>query len=504
MRFEISEKIRTDKPRAQIFAALQEQFAKVSKNVTIDDGRIKVAYIEASFGSINRKDESVVAIKPLDDGYLLIADVVYKPSVAFWIILILTLFSGVAWLLPLGFYFWQKRVVTQAIKNCFERIKNEFEQSGPIIRSSPEQDTLAALKEISALKAQGVITQEEYDLKKKALLMAIGAFKDGGGARPQPSSQAESAGSTAAIGAPEAARPPTPPPPAPAVTPSPSTANFAHEIPPGVKGWSWGAFFLSFVWAIPNKTWIGLLALVPLIGLPVPFVLGFKGREWAWRNRRWDSVAQFNAVQRKWSIWGSVFYAVCLTIVVGNAGYQKFEVRREQQRIADNASSGLTAYLSAPPQSAPVKQTPMPEVAAATSKPADVPSDPSPALSPDAAVAAPITIAEAPKAANQPTWGPSFDCSKASTFAERAICSDSLLGKLDGLLSENFRDMLASNIGDGARSDLKATQRKWFSERSKCTDNQCLANIYRKRIGDVCDYPVITGVHPVCPSAEGL
>ena len=104
MRFEISEKIRTGKPRAQIFAALQEQFAKVSKNVTIDDGRIKVAYIEASFGSINRKDESIVAIKPLDDGYLLIADVVYKPSVAFWIILILTLFSGVAWLLPLGFF----------------------------------------------------------------------------------------------------------------------------------------------------------------------------------------------------------------------------------------------------------------------------------------------------------------------------------------------------------------------------------------------------------------
>ena len=503
MRFEISEKIRTSKPRAQIFTALQEQFAKVSKSVTIDDGRIKVTYIEASFGSINRKDQSIIALKPLDDGYLLIADVVYKPSVAFWIILILTLFSGVAWLLPLGFYFWQKKVVTQAVKNCFERIKNEFEQSGPVIRSSPEQDTLAALKELSALKAQGVITQEEYDLKKKALLLAIGAFKDGSPARPQPDSQAQSAAPRAVVSAPVSVRP-TPQHSAPAGTPSPSSANFAHEIPVGVKGWSWGAFFLNFVWAIPNKTWIGLLALVPVVGLPVPFVLGFKGREWAWRNRHWESVAHFNAVQRKWSIWGAVVYAVCLTVVVGNAGYQKFEARREQQRIADNASSGLTAYLSAPPQSAPVQQNPMPEVAAATSKPAGVPSDPSPAPSPDTAVAAPTTIAEAPKAPNQPTWGPSFDCSKASTFAERAICSDPLLGKLDGLLSANFKDMLASNIGDGARTDLKATQRKWFSERSKCTDDQCLANIYRKRIGEVCDYPVITGVHPVCPSAESL
>jgi len=29
-------------------------------------------------------------------------------------------------------------------------------------------------------------------------------------------------------------------------------------IPEGVKGWSSGAFFLGWIWAIGNKTWMGL------------------------------------------------------------------------------------------------------------------------------------------------------------------------------------------------------------------------------------------------------
>jgi uncharacterized protein len=79
-----------------------------------------------------------------------------------------------------------------------------------------------------------------------------------------------------------------------------------------------------------------------------------------------------------------------------------------------------------------------------------------------------------------------------------------MLGKLDGALSENYKYMLASDIGDGARSDLKATQKKWLAERNKCTDNQCLANTYRKRIDEVCEYPVISGVHPICTSSDEI
>ena len=31
------------------------------------------------------------------------------------------------------------------------------------------------------------------------------------------------------------------------------------------------------------------------------FVLGFKGREWAWKNDEWESVEHFQKVQRRWS-----------------------------------------------------------------------------------------------------------------------------------------------------------------------------------------------------------
>ena len=87
----------------------------------------------------------------------------------------------------------------------------------------------------------------------------------------------------------------------------------AIEVPPQVKGWSWGAFLLNWIWALANRTWIGLLCLVPYVGIIVGFYLGFKGRELAWRNKRWDSFDHFQRVQQRWSFWG-------VTLVVGMFG----------------------------------------------------------------------------------------------------------------------------------------------------------------------------------------
>ncbi|MGB3623226.1 hypothetical protein FT643_16990 [Ketobacter sp. MCCC 1A13808] len=82
------------------------------------------------------------------------------------------------------------------------------------------------------------------------------------------------------------------------------------EIPEGVKGWSWGAFFLNWIWGIFNKSYISLLALIPYVGFVVAIYLGIKGRELAWKNKQWDSIEHFNSVQRKWSVW-----AVCLMVI---------------------------------------------------------------------------------------------------------------------------------------------------------------------------------------------
>ncbi|MDD5093888.1 MAG: zinc ribbon domain-containing protein [Dehalococcoidia bacterium] len=89
------------------------------------------------------------------------------------------------------------------------------------------------------------------------------------------------------------------------------------EIPPEIKGWNWGAFFLTWIWGIGNRVWIALLCLIPYVGLVMAFVVGAKGNQWAWKSKQWDSVEQFKATQRKWAWWGlGIFLAVATLAVI--------------------------------------------------------------------------------------------------------------------------------------------------------------------------------------------
>lgn len=90
----------------------------------------------------------------------------------------------------------------------------------------------------------------------------------------------------------------------------------ASTLPEGVKGWSWGAFWLNWVWAIFNKTWIGLLALIPLVNIVMVVILGAKGREWAWRNKSWSSVEHFKRVQKKWDLAGWIVAVVAFLLSI--------------------------------------------------------------------------------------------------------------------------------------------------------------------------------------------
>jgi uncharacterized protein len=101
------------------------------------------------------------------------------------------------------------------------------------------------------------------------------------------------------------------------------------------------------------------------------------------------------------------------------------------------------------------------------------------------------------------TYAVSFDCSRASTFVEKQICTDSLLGNLDDALSQNYRGMLSSNFG-GSKKSLKEEQLMWLSNRNKCTNAKCLIDAYRKRVDETCDYGVVSGVHPECLFSEDI
>ncbi len=84
-------------------------------------------------------------------------------------------------------------------------------------------------------------------------------------------------------------------------------------VPAEIDRWNWGAFLLNWIWGVGNNTLIALLMLVPVVNIVMPFVLGAKGSAWAWRNKRWESVEAFKAMQRKWAFWG--FTVTGLTIL---------------------------------------------------------------------------------------------------------------------------------------------------------------------------------------------
>lgn len=88
-------------------------------------------------------------------------------------------------------------------------------------------------------------------------------------------------------------------------------------VPCEINKWNWGAFLLHWIWGVGNKTLISLLIFVPFVNIAMPFVLGFKGSQWAWKNKKWESVEQFKATQRSWAKWGFILYGAFIVFFVG-------------------------------------------------------------------------------------------------------------------------------------------------------------------------------------------
>ncbi len=85
-----------------------------------------------------------------------------------------------------------------------------------------------------------------------------------------------------------------------------SRAQPLPDRPSDVSGLSWGAFFWGWIWGLFNGTYIALLTLVPVINIVMAFVLLFKGRQWAWENKQWESLEAFNRSQRRWGLSGLI------------------------------------------------------------------------------------------------------------------------------------------------------------------------------------------------------
>jgi hypothetical protein len=122
-------------------------------------------------------------------------------------------------------------------------------------------------------------------------------------------------------------------------------------VPPEVDRWNWGAFLLNWIWGIGNNTFIALLVFVPFFGFVMPFVLGAKGSIWAWRNKRWDSVEHFLAVQRKWTKWAVIIYLLLIVLISGSM-YFAFNALRNSD-VYTLAVSRIEANVDAMAQLGP-------------------------------------------------------------------------------------------------------------------------------------------------------
>jgi uncharacterized protein len=79
----------------------------------------------------------------------------------------------------------------------------------------------------------------------------------------------------------------------------------------------------------------------------------------------------------------------------------------------------------------------------------------------------------------------SFDCEKAGTADEKAICDNRALNDADVKMSTMF-DLAVTMVAMGERDSLRAQQAKWLETRSACkADVACLKTAYDLRITDL-------------------
>lgn len=94
----------------------------------------------------------------------------------------------------------------------------------------------------------------------------------------------------------------------------------ASVIPDEIRGWNWGSAGLGLFWGIYFGVWWVLLSFVPYVSYLMPFILGYKGSEWSWQSRPWQSVEQFKTAQKKWQTLGIVFFVLTLLNILNDLG----------------------------------------------------------------------------------------------------------------------------------------------------------------------------------------
>lgn len=94
-----------------------------------------------------------------------------------------------------------------------------------------------------------------------------------------------------------------------------------------------------------------------------------------------------------------------------------------------------------------------------------------------------------PAATPAPQFGvaarPSFDCAKAGTATEFAICANPEIARMDLVMARRYVSLRGSLDTNGA-ANLRSSQRAWLTNRNRCgSDTNCLALLYQTRLREL-------------------
>jgi uncharacterized protein len=109
-----------------------------------------------------------------------------------------------------------------------------------------------------------------------------------------------------------------------------------------------------------------------------------------------------------------------------------------------------------------------------------------------------LALAAAPGA-----FAAGFDCARASSATERAICASPRLSELDEHLGRYYA-AARMEIKDAAHC-LQADQQAWLVRRNRCGDARCLEDIYKDRLAELDPLqPGATALRQELPRRPGL
>jgi len=119
----------------------------------------------------------------------------------------------------------------------------------------------------------------------------------------------------------------------------------------------------------------------------------------------------------------------------------------------------------------------------------NAPAGPPPQLQlPESATsnAAADELAPLPDQSQPPQAQPAFDCSRARTSGEQAVCGNASLAVLDRQMNAQF-DSAMSNADDEQRAQLRSTRSRFLAYRDRCGSDSCIADAYRGRMREIRD-----------------